>query len=88
MELHLDVAFREFRDRGALADGAVLVVKQRYQRPFLGIEPFDGAVQRVETLLLFGPLLQPVGLAVGQGRRSSMPQCFGRVRRACDTAVL
>jgi len=69
VELHLDVAFREFRDRGALADGAVLVVKQRYQRPFLGIEPFDGAVQRVETLLLFGPLLQPVGLAVGQGRQ-------------------
>ena len=75
MEPHLDVAFREFRDRGALADGAVLVVKQRYQRPFLGIEPFDGAVQRVETLLLFGPLSSRSASLSGRAasRRSSMP---------------
>lgn len=89
MEPHLDVAFREFRDRGALADGAVLVVKQRYQRPFLGIEPFDGAVQRVEALLLFGPLFQPVGLAVGRppppfvDAVNASDACAARATRPC-----
>lgn len=97
MQAHLRIAFGEREDFATLAQGAIFVVVELYQRPLVGLEAVESRPKGL--LLCFAELRQlPIIRKLGQALRaaeveereaalSALSAFYGRERRVTGDAV-